>query len=103
MPRYDYVCSTCGTVTEFVHGMHVGLADTDACACGSRHLQKQYTFPSVNIPGRDMHLQNGGRGAYIGQLAARPDIIEPDLYCTTQRQAIELAKRKTHGTAHIEK
>lgn len=101
MPRYDYFCRDCATVTEFTHGMRATLSEQDACRCGSRDLVKQYSNPSVIVPRGGMHLENGGRGAYIGQLAARPDVIEPDLYCTSQDQAIELAKRKTDGAARI--
>lgn len=51
MPIYDYVCSTCSTRTEFIHGI-----DADAprfCpACGAEGtLRKAFVAPSVHFKG----------------------------------------------------
>lgn len=100
MPTYDYHCPRCKRTHEQVHPM---LAAPDGCPhCGFASVQKAFLHaPRVKVPDSGWQAENNGRGRYIGQLAARPDVDDPNAYCRSQAEAIEKAKRQ--GWKHISK
>lgn len=51
MPIYDYTCSSCGTLTEVVHGIH-DPAPRFCPACGAEGtLTKAFALPAVHFKG----------------------------------------------------
>ena len=51
MPIYDYVCSSCATRTEFIHGIDAP-APRFCPACGAEDtLRKAFVAPSVHFKG----------------------------------------------------
>ncbi len=100
MPCYDFFCATCNEVHEQIHSM---FDPHGPCPkCGRKDLER--IFDRLVVHGsRDetFHSENNGKGRYIGQLAARPDVVDPNAFCRSQNEAIEKAKRQ--GWADIQK
>jgi len=40
MPKYDYKCQNCGTITEFIHSMQIKHVNKPCPKCGKRKLMK---------------------------------------------------------------
>ena len=66
MPIYDYLCSNCGTTTEFIHGIEA--AGPRFCpVCGAEGtLRKAFAAPTVHFKGsgwakKDRSSSSGAR------------------------------------------
>ena len=57
MPRYDYKCSDCGTITEIIHKMEVKWEHD--CICGGK-VERVFTTPALKFVGPGFHSTDYG-------------------------------------------
>lgn len=70
MPIYDYVCQSCGTRTEVIHGVHV--AGPEICErCGGR-LRRAVSVPAIHFKGSGWAKMDARSGASKGQTDDKP-------------------------------
>lgn len=100
MPSYDYECSKCGKLHEQNHRMAEAPQPCPGCGC-TRVVKVFISVPRAKIPDRGWEYENNGRGRYIGQLAPKADVVDPNAYCRSRTEAVEKAKRQ--GWNRIEK
>jgi hypothetical protein len=48
----------------------------------------------MRMPDKGWEAENGGKGRYLGQAAARPDVVDESCFFRSQADMIEGAKRK---------
>ncbi len=93
MPLYDVLCNSCEKVHEQQHRM----ADKPGPCPHCKSKDTQHTFLSIArayVLDRGWEAMNGGKGNYIGQLADKPNVKDPNAYCRSRREAIEKARAK---------
>jgi putative FmdB family regulatory protein len=100
MCRYDYLCEKCEHEHEQIHRMADAPQPCPRCGC-TRVTKVFRQVPPVRVPDAGWQFENNGRGRYIGQLAAKPDVTDPNAFCRSRTDAVEKAKRQ--GWKNIEK
>lgn len=94
MPLYDFECEGCGHVFEDVKPMSFTGRTGCPCCREPRAVKVILQAPRARVPDSGWESENGGRGRLIPQLAARPDVDDPNAYCRSRTEAIEKAKRQ---------
>jgi putative FmdB family regulatory protein len=90
VPIYDYVCQSCGTRTEVIHGVH--LAGPEICErCGGR-LRRAVSVPAIHFKGSGWAKMDARSGARKGQT---DDKSAADT--TTTTDAAPAAKKDSAG------
>ncbi|MDD5565508.1 MAG: zinc ribbon domain-containing protein [Candidatus Omnitrophica bacterium] len=59
MPIYEYECSECGKINEFLVGVGTGNAELKCNTCGSKELKKVVSQSFVAREGRMIGSQGG--------------------------------------------
>jgi putative FmdB family regulatory protein len=59
MPIYEYVCESCGKVSEFLVGVGQGEATIGCKHCGSSHVKQQLSAGNFSMSGSRSRPQGG--------------------------------------------
>lgn len=95
MPLYDGECQRCHATFEYVETMARCHCVPKCPACASYETVKVLlSVARARVPDRGWEYENNGRGRYIGQLAPRPDVKDPDAYCRSRRELVEKATKQ---------
>lgn len=95
MPIYDYVCQSCGTRTEVIHGVH--QAGPEICErCGGR-LRRAVSVPAIHFKGSGWAKMDARSGTSKGQTDDKPaaDTTTPADARPAADKELSAAKTKT--------
>jgi putative FmdB family regulatory protein len=59
MPIFEYRCTRCGTVCEFLEGVGSGRPEKRCSSCGSEDLERIFSASNVSTGGHFIGAQGG--------------------------------------------